>query len=192
MVIMRKIGIFGGTFDPPHNGHLLMANEVLYKLDLDEIWFMPNQIPPHKQKNSFSLSMHRVEMLKLAISGKEQFKLETIELEREGPSYTFDTVRLLKDRYPDHEFYFIIGADMVEYLPKWSNIDKLVNMIQFVGVKRPGFQIETPYPLVFVDVPIFEVSSSLLRDRIKNRQPTDYLIPDEVKVYVKENRLYET
>lgn len=131
-------------------------------------------------------------MLKLAISGKEQFKLETIELEREGPSYTFDTVRLLKDRYPDHEFYFIIGADMVEYLPKWSNIDKLVNMIQFVGVKRPGFQIETPYPLVFVDVPIFEVSSSLLRDRIKNRQPTDYLIPDEVKVYVKENRLYET
>lgn len=80
---MRKIGIFGGTFDPPHNGHLLMANEVLYKLDLDEIWFMPNQIPPHKQKNSFSLSMHRVEMLKLAISGKEQFKLETIELETE-------------------------------------------------------------------------------------------------------------
>ncbi|MBU8581575.1 MULTISPECIES: nicotinate-nucleotide adenylyltransferase [Bacillus] len=189
---MRKIGIFGGTFDPPHNGHLLMANEVLYKLDLDEIWFMPNQIPPHKQKNSFSLGMHRAEMLKLAISGKEQFKLETIELEREGPSYTFDTVRLLKDRYPNDKFYFIIGADMVEYLPKWSNIDKLVNMIQFVGVKRPGFQIETPYPLVFVDVPIFEVSSSLLRDRIKNQQPTDYLIPDEVKVYVKENHLYET
>ncbi|MEC3605932.1 nicotinate-nucleotide adenylyltransferase [Bacillus glycinifermentans] len=189
---MKKIGVFGGTFDPPHNGHLLMANEVLYKMDLDEIWFMPNQIPPHKQENSFSESHHRVEMLKIAISGKERFKLETIELERNGPSYTFDTIRLLKERYPDNQFYFIIGADMVEYLPKWSNIDKLVGEIQFVGVKRPGFQIDTPYPLVFVDVPEFEVSSSLLRERIKKHQPTDYLLPDEVKVYVKENRLYET
>ncbi|ASB88285.1 nicotinate-nucleotide adenylyltransferase [Bacillus sonorensis] len=189
---MKKIGVFGGTFDPPHNGHLLMANEVLYKMELDEIWFMPNQIPPHKLENSFSLSRHRLEMLKLAISGKERFKVETIELEREGPSYTFDTVRLLKKRYPDHHFYFIIGADMIEYLPKWSHIDELVKEIQFVGVKRPGFQVDTPYPLVYVDVPAFEVSSSLLRDRIKNRQPTDYLIPDEVKVYVKENRLYET
>ncbi|MFN2745251.1 MULTISPECIES: nicotinate-nucleotide adenylyltransferase [Bacillus] len=189
---MRKIGVFGGTFDPPHNGHLLMANEVLYKMGLDEIWFMPNQIPPHKQENSFSQSRHRVEMLKLAIKGKRNFKLETIELEREGPSYTYDTVCLLKKRYPNDEFYFIIGADMIEYLPKWSNIDKLIEMIQFVGVKRPGFQIETPYPLVFVDVPVFEVSSSLLRDRIKNRQPTDYLIPDDVKVYVKEHHLYET
>ncbi|MDA7026867.1 nicotinate-nucleotide adenylyltransferase [Bacillus sp. CLL-7-23] len=189
---MRKIGVFGGTFDPPHNGHLLMANEVLYKLELDEIWFMPNQIPPHKQENAFSLSQHRVEMLKLAISERKQFKLETIELEREGPSYTFDTVSLLKQRYPKDQFYFIIGADMIEYLPKWSNIDELVNMIKFVGVKRPGYRIETPYPLVFVEVPAFEVSSSLLRDRFKHCQPTDYLIPDKVKLYVKENHLYET
>ncbi|MBL6008108.1 MULTISPECIES: nicotinate-nucleotide adenylyltransferase [Bacillus] len=189
---MKKIGIFGGTFDPPHNGHLLMANEVLYQAELDEIWFMPNQIPPHKQDEDYTDSTHRVEMLKLAIQSNPSFKLQLAEMEREGPSYTFDTVSLLKQRYPNDQLFFIIGADMIEYLPKWYKLDELLNLIQFIGVKRPGFLVETPYPLLFADVPEFEVSSTMIRERFKSKKPTDYLIPDKVKKYVEENGLYES
>ncbi|WP_181219789.1 nicotinate-nucleotide adenylyltransferase [Bacillus subtilis] len=189
---MKKIGIFGGTFDPPHNGHLLMANEVLYQAGLDEIWFMPNQIPPHKQNEDYTDSFHRVEMLKLAIQSNPSFKLVLVEMEREGPSYTFDTVSLLKQRYPNDQLFFIIGADMIEYLPKWYKLDELLNLIQFIGVKRPGFHVETPYPLLFADVPEFEVSSTMIRERFKSKKPTDYLIPDKVKKYVEENGLYES
>jgi nicotinate-nucleotide adenylyltransferase len=190
--MMRKIGIFGGTFDPPHNGHLLMASEVLHHLDLDEVWFLPNQIPPHKQGEAFSDSSHRIEMLKLAIESNPFFKLQLIEMERQGPSYTYDTMVLLRDKYPDHQFYFIIGADMVEYLPKWYKIDELVDIVQFTGVKRIGFHMETPYPVKFVDVPEFEVSSTMIRERVDKHEPINYLIPEKVRSYIEENGLYDT
>ncbi|AEB24792.1 MULTISPECIES: nicotinate-nucleotide adenylyltransferase [Bacillus] len=189
---MRKIGIFGGTFDPPHNGHLLMANEVLHQAELDEVWFMPNQIPPHKQNEDFTDSRRRVEMLRLAISSNPGFKLELAEMEREGPSYTYDTVRLLKERHPNDKLFFIIGADMIEYLPKWYKLDELLKLIQFIGVRRPGYHIETPYPLLFADVPEFGVSSTMLRERLKAKKPTQYLMPDEVRQYIEENDLYES
>lgn len=189
---MKKIGIFGGTFDPPHNGHLLMANEVLYQLCLDEVWFLPNQIPPHKQEEKFSDSRHRIEMLKLAIESNPSFKLQLIEMERPGPSYTYDTMVLLKDKYPDYQFYFIIGADMVEYLPKWYKIDKLLEIVKFTGVKRIGFQMETPYPVKFVDVPEFEVSSTMIRERIDKKESIMYLISEKVRRYIEENGLYES
>lgn len=189
---MKKIGIFGGTFDPPHCGHLLMANEVLHQLSLEEIWFLPNQIPPHKQEEHFSDSSHRIEMLKLAIESNPSFKLQLIEMERQGPSYTYDTMKLLRGKYPEVQFYFIIGADMVEYLPKWHKIDELLGIVQFTGVKRIGFQMETPYPVQFVDVPEFEVSSTLIRERVEKNQPIKYLIPENVRRYIEENGLYES
>ncbi len=98
----------------------------------------------------------------------------------------------MKQRYPNDQLFFIIGADMIEYLPKWYKLDKLLNLIQFIGVKRPGFHVETPYPLLFADVPEFEVSSTMIRERFKSKKPTDYLIPDKVKKYVEENGLYES
>ncbi|ALC81695.1 MULTISPECIES: nicotinate-nucleotide adenylyltransferase [Bacillus] len=189
---MKKIGIFGGTFDPPHNGHLLMANEVLHRLCLDEVWFLPNQIPPHKQEEKFSDSGHRIEMLKLAIESNPSFKLQLIEMERPGPSYTYDTMVLLKEKYPDYQFYFIIGADMVEYLPKWHKIDELLEIVQFTGVKRIGFHMDTPYPVRFVDVPEFEVSSTMIRDRVDKNEPINYLISEKVRRYIEENGLYES
>lgn len=189
---MKKIGIFGGTFDPPHNGHLLMANEVLHQAELDEIWFMPNKIPPHKQNGDFTDSRHQVEMLKLAISSNSGFKLELAEMDRKGPSYTYDTVRLLKERHPNDKLFFIIGADMIEYLPKWYKLDELLTLIQFIGVRRPGYHIETPYPLLFADVPEFDVSSTMLRERLKAKKPTQYLMPDKVRQYIEENDLYES
>ncbi len=189
---MKKIGILGGTFDPPHNGHLLIANEVLDVLSLDEVWFMPNQEPPHKLKSNGASTQNRIEMLELAIDGHPNFQIEKIELERTGRSYTIDTMKLVKERYPSDEFYFIIGADMVEYLPKWNKIDELVKMVQFVGVNRPDYLEESPYPIINVTVPEIGVSSKLVRNRIKEERTIRYLVPDLVRTYIEENMLYES
>lgn len=187
---MKRIGILGGTFDPPHNGHLLIANEVLHALNLDEIWFMPTNIPPHKKSADLTNNEDRVKMLSLAISNNPSFKLQRIELERDGPSYTYETMRILKEHNPDIHFYFIIGADMVEYLPNWYNIDELVKVVNFVGIKRPGFTFGTKYDVTPVEAPQFDVSSSMLRKRFKERRSTMYLLPETVKHYIEEKSLY--
>nr|WP_263325656.1 nicotinate-nucleotide adenylyltransferase [Neobacillus sp. Marseille-Q6967] len=189
---MKKVGILGGTFDPPHNGHLMIANEVYDKLKLDEVWFMPNQEPPHKKKSERVENEDRLEMLNLAIEGNASFKIQTIELERKGPSFTVDTMKLLNTQYPDHEFYFIIGADMIEYLPKWHEIDELIKIVQFVGVERPEYSQKTDYPIIYVDIPAFDVSSSMIRKRVKEGRSVRYLLPDEVIGYIREKHLYGT
>ncbi|MCZ2738058.1 nicotinate-nucleotide adenylyltransferase [Bacillus safensis] len=189
---MKKIGLFGGTFDPPHNGHLLMASEVRIQVGLDEIWFIPNHMPPHKTGRKRADSHHRINMVEAAIQSNPFFRLELIEMEREGPSYTVDTVNLLKKRHPEDQFFFMIGADMVEYLPKWHRIDELLQMITFIGMKRPGYVGSTTYPLLFADVPAFDVSSTLIRQRIEQGKPVDYLIPKAVERYIKEHHLYES
>lgn len=188
----KKIGILGGTFDPPHLGHLLIASEVQHALQLSEIWFIPNQIPPHKIDDHFTESEHRLNMLRIAVKDHADFSVNTIELEREGPSYTYDTLRLLREEFPEHTFYFIIGADMIEYLPNWHKIDEVIKLVTFVGVKRSGYQTKTIYPVVEVEIPQFEVSSTMLRERLRSSGNTDFLLPVDVKRYIEENHLYGT
>ena len=189
---MKKVGILGGTFDPPHLGHLIIANEVLHAKKLDELWFMPNQEPPHKIKTVSVTNEQRVDMLQLSIEGYPEFRIQTIELDREGKSYTFDTMKNLKENNPDIDFYFIIGADMVEFLPKWYKIDELMEIAQFIGVNRPNYQHETNYSVQYVEVPDINISSNLIRDRLKAGATISFLVRDEVKRYIKENRLYES
>lgn len=186
----RRVGILGGTFDPPHLGHLIIANEVLQALELDEIRFMPNQEPPHKQKDQWISNDDRMNMLKLSIADHPCFAIEKIELEREGRSYTYDTILLLRDREPEMEFYFIIGADMIEYLPKWYKIDQLLQLIQFVGVNRPNHSPKTDYPILRVTIPDINISSTLIRTRISENKSVKYLISDNVWNYIKEHQLY--
>lgn len=189
---MKKVGILGGTFDPPHHGHLLIANEVLSALQLDEVWMMPNRVPPHKEISGSAKNEDRLQMLKLAIAGNQAFTIQPIELEREGPSYTYDTIKMINKQYGDHQFFFIIGADMIEYLPKWYKIDELVKLVQFVGVARPSYSHETTYPVLYVDVPLMEVSSSMIRDRLKRGKTVRYLLPEPVIQYIEEHNLYGT
>ncbi|MFL6517718.1 MAG: nicotinate-nucleotide adenylyltransferase [Bacillus sp. (in: firmicutes)] len=189
---MKKVGILGGTFDPPHYGHLLIANEVLSTLKLDEIWFMPNQEPPHKKKSDSIKNEDRLQMLDLAIQDNTAFRVETIELHRQGPSYTVDTMKMINTQYSNHQFFFIIGADMIEYLPKWHKIDELIKLVQFVGVERPEYSTKTDYPVRYVDVPAIDVSSSMIRDRVKNGKTVRYLLPDPVIKYIEEKHLYES
>ena len=188
---MNKVGVIGGTFDPPHVGHLLIANDVRQKLSLDEVWFMPNHIPPHKQNKSVTPTPIRVEMIQAAVASNSSFRVETIELQRDGPSYTYDTMLLLAKKYPDTRCYFIIGADMVEYLPKWHNIEKLLEIITFVGVKRPGYTFSSEYPVIEVEAPQMDISSTLIRKRVQEGWTSQYLVPDSVKEIIEEKRLYE-
>ncbi|WP_164668546.1 nicotinate-nucleotide adenylyltransferase [Virgibacillus doumboii] len=187
---MKHIGILGGTFDPPHIGHLIIAEEVRLALELDEVWFMPSHEPPHKQKAVVDTS-DRVEMVERAVEGNPDFKIIMIEVNRLGKSYTFDTMKLLKQENPDVSFYFIIGADMVEYLPNWKHIDELMDIVRFVGVKRKGYRVESDYPITEVEIPLIEVSSTKLRKRLKDNIPVKYMVPESVENYIKEKRLYE-
>lgn len=187
---MKKIGILGGTFDPPHIGHLIIAETVRTSLHLDEIWFMPTNEPPHKGKAN-STGQDRLKMIQLAIEDNEHFKVSNIEMKRLGKSYTFDTMNILRNEYRDCEFFFIIGADMVEYLPNWNKIEELIQLVQFVGVKREGYEFNSPYPFIKVDIPMIDISSTSIREMLNTHTSVKYLIPDSVYTYIKEKQLYE-
>lgn len=186
---MRRIGILGGTFDPPHLGHLIIAEEVRIKLGLEEIWFIPSYTPPHK-KDANSSADDRIAMLQCAIKGNPFFKINIIEVERLGKSYTIDTMEALRASNKDVDFYFIIGGDMVEYLPYWNRIDELVELVHFVGVKRTGYTLNAIYPIEEVDIPVINISSTMIRNRLAKRISVKYLIPDAVEIMIKERQLY--
>ncbi|MDU3188785.1 MAG: nicotinate-nucleotide adenylyltransferase [Streptococcus mitis] len=133
---------------------------------------------------------HRLKMLELAIEGIEGLDIETIELERKGISYTYDTMKILTEKNPDTDYYFIIGADMVDYLPKWYRIDELVDMVQFVGVQRPRYKAGTSYPVIWVDVPLMDISSSMVRDFIAQGRKPNFLLPQPVLDYIEKEGLY--
>ncbi|MFB5087950.1 nicotinate-nucleotide adenylyltransferase [Psychrobacillus sp. PGGUH221] len=187
----KKVGILGGTFNPPHMGHLIIANEVLHALNLDEIRFMPNATPPHKKKDEHVSEANRLKMVKLAIKDMPKMNVETIELERGGTSYTFDTMELLQEREPSTTFFFIIGGDQVEYLPKWHRVEELVKKVQIVGVPRPNTTFETAYPIIKLDIPQIELSSTIVRNRLQNRKTTKFLLPESVKDFIQKEKLYE-
>jgi nicotinate-nucleotide adenylyltransferase len=188
---LKKIAILGGTFNPPHLGHLIIASEVQAQFNFDEIWFMPNQEPPHKESTIGVNSAQRLEMVRRAVADNPLFKIQTIELERTGRSYTFDTMKLLTEKYDD-DFYFIIGADMIEYLPKWYKIEELVKLVTFVGVNRPDYDKQSAYPIILMDVPNIEISSYMIREKVKMGKTIRYFVPKTVMEYIEENGLYET
>ncbi|UOQ46318.1 nicotinate-nucleotide adenylyltransferase [Halobacillus salinarum] len=187
---MKRIGILGGTFDPPHLGHMIMAEASREQMKLDEVWFIPSHLPPHKQAAEVG-ALDRLKMVKQAVKSNQRFYVNDLELNREGKSYTIDTIQQLRLENPETEFYFIIGGDMVEYLPNWHRIDELVKLVQFVGVKRPGFEWDHQYDVHEVDIPLIEISSSEIRLRLAEQKTIRYLVPETVYEYIKEHRLYE-
>lgn len=187
---MKSIGILGGTFNPPHIGHLLIAEHVREELDLEEIWFIPTNDPPHKLAATVSVE-DRLTMLDKAVYDNSFFKINPIEVNRLGKSYTIDTIKELKNQHPNHNYFFIIGADMVEYLPKWYKIDELINYLTFVGVKRAGYKLQSSYPVLEMDIPMFDVSSTNIRERVTAGKSIKYLVPKAVDSYIKEQQLYE-
>ncbi|GAA0354005.1 nicotinate-nucleotide adenylyltransferase [Bacillus horti] len=190
----KKVGLLGGTFDPIHSTHLYVANVVRETCSLDEIWFVPAKLPPHKQDEQVSSADERIEMVRLAIQDIAGFKLSLVEHEVEGPSYTFQTVSTLQESYPDHVFSFVIGADMVEYLPKWYRIEELVEMIPFIGVGRPGWSLAPEHPyrsyVSKVETVPSHISSTLIRELKGKGQSIRFLVPEAVYRYIEEKQLY--
>lgn len=188
----KKIGILGGTFDPPHFGHLLIADQVREACQLEKILFMPTNVPPHKEGSYLVSNEDRIAMIEKAIETNPYFELSLEEIERKGRSYTIDTIKSLKQKQPDVDVYFIIGGDMVEYLPKWKDIDELLTLVTFVGVNRPGHEATSPYreQLMMIEAPQLEISSSEIRSRLLERRTIRYLLPEVVFQHIKEHKLY--
>lgn len=186
----RKVGILGGTFNPPHLGHLIIADQVKDQLGLEKILFLPSARPPHANGKTTIEAKHRAKMVEKAIEEYPEFELDQTEIERGGKSYTFDTIKALSEQNPDIEYYFIIGADMVEDLPSWYKVEELVRLVQIVAVNRPNYSVETPYPLIFIDVPNIEISSSIIRQKISDHCSVKFLLPDKVLDYIESEGLY--
>lgn len=187
----KQVGILGGTFNPVHLAHLVMADQAGKNLGLDEVYLMPSYQPPHVDEKKTIDASHRLKMLELAIADNPFLKIETIELTRKGKSYTYDTMKALTQNNPETDYYFIIGGDMVEYLPKWYKIDELVTMVNFVGIQRTGYTTETPYPVIWVDIPEIDISSTKIRQKIQQGCSVRYLVPDKVIDYIQKEGLYQ-
>jgi nicotinate-nucleotide adenylyltransferase len=194
-----KIGIMGGSFDPIHIGHLLVAEHAAEEAGLDEVWFIPSHNAPHKDHKPGASDEDRWRMVELAIAGNPRFRADDWEIRQGGVSYSIETARMLVATYPHDEFYWLIGADMVQYLPHWHQIEQLCELIGFIGFARPGVKLD-PGELApkirqrvkLVAVPGFEVSSTEIRERLRSGRSVRYLLPDAVWHYVKERRLYES
>lgn len=193
-----KVGVFGGTFDPIHLGHLLLAQQALEEGQLDQVWFIPAGEPPHKRDKAITPAHHRARMVELAIEDNPAFCLSRIELEREGPSYTIDTLEELTDKYPNYRFFLIIGADMVKDLPHWYKIKKILQYVRVIGLKRPGVStdglpVEMAERVIWIREAIeTNISSTAIRERLSQGKSVRYLVPDPVCQYMKEYRLYES
>lgn len=187
-----RIGIFGGAFDPVHLGHLITAEQAREQGRLDQVWFLPTFQPPHKSR-SLTPFHHRVEMLELAIAGHEAFRVNTLEKERAGPSYTVDTLRLLKEKHPTEEFHLIVGGDCVPDLPSWRDPQGIAAQADLVVVSRPDTPAQEP-PAYFrwqrIDTLLIQISSTDIRQRLSQRQTIRYLVPRAVECYLTQHKLY--
>ena len=197
-----NIGVLGGTFDPIHMGHLIVAEEVRARLDLAEVLFVPAGQPWLKANNYISPAEHRVEMVSLAIADKPYFKLSTMEVERVGPSYTIDTIAELQSQLGDRDkIFFILGWDNLVQLPQWREPSRLVKMCQLVAVPRVGYpapdlnSLEEAIPglsqsLVLLDTPRIEISASGVRNHVARGLSIHHLVPEPVEKYIRQHQLY--
>ena len=197
-----KIGVLGGTFDPIHKGHLVIAAEVVTRLNLDEILFIPAGQPWLKMDYPISAAEHRVQMVRLAIAGKPGFKLSTMEIERAGPTYTVDTIAQLQVQLgAGTELFFILGWDNLNELPQWREPSRLVKLCHLVAVPRPGYplpdlnSLEAVIPgltssTIILDTPEIDISASEIRNRVAQGLSISHLVPKPVDNYIREHRLY--
>ena len=200
-----RLGIFGGTFDPVHFGHLALAEECLAVAGLDEVWLVPAASPPHKGGKKLSRFDQRKEMLELAIAGNEKFKVEPMEADRPGPSFTIDTLEEIQKRKPNDELFLIIGGDSALEFSTWKDPAKIASLATIIVRIRPGVIMPTeqefisqlgkelgvqPKVIFVAGPPYLDVSSSLLKERVSNNKNIRYLLPRAVEVYIQQKKLY--
>ena len=191
----EPVGILGGTFNPIHLGHLLIAQDALEQAGLARVLFIPAALPPHKPLAGNVSARQRLRMLKLAIAGDPRFAVDDLEIRRGGKSYSVDTLAELRARWPAADFYFIIGADSLVELPQWHAVERLVKMCRFIVFARPGSQLRPARPLAGLRYRVFsthpcEIASREIRTRLARRQSIRYLVPEPVRRYIERQQLY--
>jgi nicotinate-nucleotide adenylyltransferase len=199
---MIKKGIIGGTFDPIHNGHLYIAHEALHMLSLDSILFMPAGNPPLKTERKKTDASIRYELVKMAIRNEKRFSLSSYEIEQKGISYTYKTMEYLKAVEPETEWHFITGADCLINLSLWKNVERILEACRLVVFNRPGFtkenilqqkkKIEEHYKkeILFLDLNLLEISSTAIKNMIKEGRDVSYLLPESVYNTILELGIY--
>ena len=193
----KKLGVLGGTFDPIHMGHLVLAEQAREQFELDQIIFIPSASPPHKTEQELSLAIHRFEMTKLALEGNRYFSVSDIELKRKGLSYTIETLRELKGLYKDSEIYFLTGSDVLEEITTWKDPEEIYKLARIVIAVRPGFDKFDPEnhfakKSVIVRITGVDISSTQIREKVRNGESIKYLVPSKVEEYIKKKNLYTT
>jgi nicotinate-nucleotide adenylyltransferase len=199
---MASLGILGGTFNPPHLGHLVMAQEAWDQLDLDRVVLMPVSEPPHKETDDDPGAEARVELCRLAVAGDERFAVSTQEVDRGGASYTVDTLRELHASAPEHELTFIVGGDMAYSLPSWREPAAVLQLARLAVAEREELRrhdiaarlerLAPPGRIRFFDMPRMDLSSSAIRRRAAAGRPIRYLVPDAVATAIESRSLYRT
>ncbi len=194
-----RIGLYGGTFDPVHLAHLVLAEQCREQLALDEVWFIPAASPPHKSGAAITDAKHRVAMLELAIAGHASFKLSRLELERTGPSYTVETLREVRQTHPAVEFFLLLGGDSIRDFTTWREPREIAQLATLVAVNRGTAELtDIPADIVapdarrVVEMPAIDISASDLRQRVTTGRGIRYLVPRAVEQYILENGLYVT
>ena len=198
-----RIGILGGTFDPIHVGHLILAERCREDANLDEVWFLPAYSPPHKPDQQLTRFEHRCDMVTLATTGQPQFRVNTIERELPPPSYTAETLAELRHRHPEHTFHLILGADCLPDFPKWHEPARVLEQAELVVVPRPGVESWTAKRLTeslglpelsarlhSVECPMMEIASRDIRQRVATGKTIRFLVPRSVEEFIRERRLY--
>ncbi len=198
---MDRMGVFGGTFDPIHIGHLVLAEEAWFELGLRKVLFVPAGDPPHKSHRYLTPGFHREAMVRLAIGGNPHFEIDRTDLERPGPHYAVDMVRIIRSRLgEDTEIYFLVGLDSLIDLPRWYKPQELLKICRFVALSRPGYrldwdELETVLPGVrervhLLNMPELEIASHVLQQRVREGRPIRYQVPRTVEEYIRKHNLY--
>ena len=190
----KHIGIYGGSFDPLHLGHLVIAQDCLEQTNLDEVVLVPAAASPLKSRSPIASNAHRIAMVKNAVGSFSNFSVSDTEIKRGGPSYSVDTVSAFSKLYPDASLYWILGQDQVDQLERWHCIEDLVRTVIFLAVSRPGFErVKSKIPgiqIQYIDSHAVDISSTEIRERFQHGLPNDLFLSPSVLAYIQSNRLY--
>jgi nicotinate-nucleotide adenylyltransferase len=181
-----KIGLFFGSFNPIHHGHLMVASYIANHTELQQVWLVVSPQNPHKTQLSLLNEYDRLHLAQLAIENDDQIKVSDFEFKLPKPSYTIDTLTYIQEKFPQHQFSVIMGSDSFQNLPKWKNFEALVKNYQFIVYRRPGFDITEKYgaDVQYLEAPMLELSATLIRNNCKNGITIRYLVPENVRLEI--------
>jgi nicotinate-nucleotide adenylyltransferase len=187
-----NIGLYFGSFNPVHVGHLIIASHIANNTPLDQVWFVVSPQNPFKTSTTLLNEYHRLHLVNIAIDGEQKLKTSTVEFKLPKPSYTVDTLAYLSEKYPDHNFSIVMGSDGFQNIDKWKNYTVLVKNHSFYIYPRPGFGVSETFgaKAVFVDAPLLDISSTRIRNMIKEKKSIRFLVPDTVKEEIEKNGYY--